>query len=169
MPTLTCLFVGRFQPFHNGHLLVVKGMTKVCGRIVIAVGSPDARPSADDPFTAEERKDMIQAALQDADIIPNFNVDLVTIPDVPGDDAAWTKKALEAAGEVHMAWTGNEHVKACFEAAGVEVKWIKEVPGISGEEIRARMKTGGDWRAMVPAGVAGAISAAGGVERVKKA
>ena len=148
--------------------MVIKGMTKVCGRIVVAVGSTDKHGTADNPFTAEERRDMIQAALQDADIIPNFDVDFVEVPDT-ADDAAWTQKCLELAGEVHVVWSGNEHVLKCFKDAGKEVKQIKPVPGISATEVRARMKAGGDWRALVPAAVAEKISSSNGVERVKNA
>ncbi len=168
MSAFTCLFVGRFQPFHNGHLMVIKGMTKVCGRIVVAVGSVDTHGTADNPFTAEERKDMIQAALQDADIIPNFDVDFIEVPDMD-DDKAWTKKCLDLAGEVHVVWSGNEHVLSCFKEAGKEVKVIKPVPGISGTEIREKMKSGGDWRKQVPSAVAEKIAAVNGVERVKNA
>lgn len=166
MPTLTCLFVGRFQPFHNGHLMVIKGMTKVCGRVVVAIGSTDKHGTAENPFSAEERKEMMQVALQDAGIIPLFDLIFIEVPDMPSDDE-WTKKALELAGTVHMAWTGNEQTKACFEKAGIEVKVIKPVPGISATEVRKRMKEGGDWQALVPKAVADQIRTINGVERVK--
>ena len=41
-----------------------------------------------------------------------------------------------------------------FEKEGVRVKRIKEVPGISATEIRARLKNGGDWESLVPEVVA---------------
>lgn len=157
MSTFSCLFVGRFQPFHRGHLLVVKGMTKVAGKVVIAIGSSDAPKSAENPFTAAERREMIQRALQDEDIIPNFDVTIIDVPDMP-EDADWTKKCLELSEEVHQVWTGNEWTQKCFEAQGIEVKSIKEVPGISATEVRARMKSGGDWRSLVPAEVASYLS-----------
>lgn len=169
MPALTCLFVGRFQPFHNGHLLVIKGMTKVCGRIIVAIGSSDKKGTLDNPFSAEERKEMMQEALQDANIIPAFDLTFVEVPDMP-EDAAWTKKVLELAGPVHMAWTGNELTKKCFEEAKVEVKWIKPVPGITGTEIRRKLKDGEtDWRKMVPSAVADVVVRVDGAERLRKA
>ena len=166
MSALTCLFVGRFEPFHNGHLLVVKGMTKVCGRIVIAIGSSDKKKTVDDPFSSEERIEMIQAALQDADIIPAFDITFIEVPDMK-EDAAWTKKVLELSGTVHMVWSGNEAVKKCFAESGLEIKTIKEVPGISGTEVRRRMKAGEDWKSLVPKAVAETISRIDGVTRVK--
>ena len=166
MSTFSCLFVGRFQPFHRGHLLVVKGMTKVAGKVVIAIGSSESKPSAENPFTVAERREMIQRALQDEDIIPNFDVTIVDVPDM-GDDAEWTKKCLELSEEVHQIWTGNEATQKCFETAGIEVKTIKEVPGISATEIRERMKNGGDWRALVPSEVASYLSEIEATTRLK--
>ncbi|TAK03811.1 nicotinamide-nucleotide adenylyltransferase [Patescibacteria group bacterium] len=167
MPTkFTCLFPGRFQPFHNGHMLVVKGMAKLCGKLVVAIGSSDKSGTNENPFTAEERRDMIQRALQGEDIIPNFDVEFVMVPDMASDEA-WAKAVLEKAGEVHQVWTGNPATKAPFVALGKEVKDIKEVPGISATDVRAMMKAGGDWKAKVPEEVAATISALNGVERVK--
>ena len=164
----TCVFIGRFQPFHTGHMLVVQGMVKVCGKIIIAVCSPSAKQGATDPFTSSERRDMIQRALQANDIIPNADVTFIEISDQPTDEA-WAKMILEqAGGTVHQVWTGNEWTKKCFEAAGIEVKWIKEVPGISATEVRKRMAEGGDWKAQVPEEVASSIIAIDGVDRVKK-
>lgn len=167
MPTLTCLFPGRFQPFHTGHLLVVKGMTKVCGRVVVAICSSDKKNTAENPFSAEERKEMIQAALQDANIIPAFDVVFIEVPDVKSDEE-WAKKTLELAGTVHAVWTGNPHTKSSFATSGIQIKDIKEVPGISATEIRKLMKEGGDWKSKVPEAVADQIRAIDGAERVKK-
>lgn len=166
MSTFSCLFVGRFQPFHRGHLLVIKGMTKVAGKVVIAIGSAESPKTQENPFTAAERREMIQRALQDEDIIPNFDVTIVDVPDTASDEE-WTKKCLELSEEIHQVWTGNETTKKCFEDAGIEVKTIKEVPGISATEVRERLKSGGDWRALVPSEVASYLSEIEASSRLK--
>lgn len=160
MEQQTCLFIGRFQPFHKGHLLVLQGMVKVCSRVVIAIGSCDTCGDDENPFTAEQRRDMIQAALQDVDIIPQFDINFIEVPDMDSDEE-WTKHVLEAAGDVHTLWTGNPDVITCFEGSGINIQEIKEVPGISGTEIRRLRKEGGDWKSMVPSAVADAISKIG--------
>lgn len=164
--SVTCLFVGRFQPFHNGHLLVVKGMAKVCSKIVIGIGSSNKQGTAEDPFTAEERRDMIQRALQGVDVIPNSDVVFVNLPDEK-DDKEWTKHVLEAVGPIDVVWTGNAWTKKCFEEAGVAVKEIKEVPGISSTEVRKRIKDESDWIELVPDEVAASIKAIDGTKRLK--
>jgi nicotinamide-nucleotide adenylyltransferase len=167
MAKFTCAFPGRFQPFHTGHMLVLQGMTKLCGRIGVVIGSSDKSGTAENPFTAEERRDMIQRALQAKDIIPNFDVEFLMVPDMPSDEA-WAKRIVEEAGEIHQVWTGNEDTKQSFAKIGMEVKDIKEVPGISATEVRKRMKEDGDWKKIVPEEVASSIGAIDGVQRVKK-
>lgn len=146
--------------------MVIKGMTKVCGKIVVAIGSPDAPRSAENPFSLPERREMIQRALQAEDIIPNFDVSIVEVPDL-GDDEAWAKKCLELSEEIHQVWTGNEWTKTCFEKVGTEVKDIKEVPGISATEVRRRIKEGEDWRALVPSDVASYLAELNVAERIR--
>lgn len=163
----TCLFVGRFQPFHRGHLMVVQGMTKVCDRIVIAVGSCKKSQTYDNPFDAQERIEMIQRALQDKNIIPKHDVTFVEVEDTESDDE-WAKLVLEKSGEVTTLWTGNDRTKKCFANTGIEVQDITKVPGISSTEVRERIKNDGDWQGLLPDIVASYIKSIGGVKRIKK-
>lgn len=142
-------------------------MSKVCKKIVIGIGSSKKSGTEEDPFTADERRDMMQRALQGVDVIPKFDVSFVNLPD-HDDDAEWTKHVLEAVGDVDVVWTGNDWTKKCFESAKVPVKVITEVPGISATEVRKRIKAGGDWQEIVPDEVAASIKSIDGVERIKK-
>lgn len=161
----TCLFIGRFQPFHKGHLLVVKGMVQACDKIVIGIGSSETT-DAENPFTADERRDMIQRALQGEDIIPQHDVTFINVPDYKSDKE-WADKCLELAGEVSIVWTGNEDTKRCFEGHNVEIQNIKEVPDVSATEVRKRMAEGGEWKELLPKEVVASIIAIDGVDRVR--
>jgi nicotinamide-nucleotide adenylyltransferase len=156
----TCLFIGRFQPYHIGHHMVIQGMTKLCKKVVIGIGSSDKAHTAENPFTVAERKEMIQQALQDEDIIPMFDIEFVEVPDHQ-DDAHWTQQVLEKVGQIDMVWTGNEQTKKCFEGK-VEIKDIKEVPGINSTDIRKMIKAGDkNWKTKVPGAVVLAIQELG--------
>ncbi|PIX61830.1 hypothetical protein CO057_01930 [Candidatus Uhrbacteria bacterium CG_4_9_14_0_2_um_filter_41_50] len=145
----TCIFPGRFQPFHTGHLMVVQGMIKSCGKVVIAICYGDARE--DDLFSAEEVREMISAALLAEDIV---DANIVDVSDCE-DDAEWVDKILEAAGnpeEVKM-WTGDDDMKQIFETAGLAIQNISPVPGFNGTEIRKMIESkDSTWREKVPAG-----------------
>lgn len=147
-----CIFPGRFQPFHNGHLLVVKGMMQTCGRTAIVVCcNVDDKIGAEDIFTQDEVREMISAALSSEDIV---DAEIHVVTDCPQDDE-WLDRILEAVEDSEGAtiWSGNPDVLAIAEKAGVAVKKISPVPGISGEEIRAWVKSGSrEWMEKVPAG-----------------
>lgn len=53
------LYIGRFQPFHRGHLACVKYGFSVAKKIIIVVGGHYLAPSLTDPWTAQERKKLI--------------------------------------------------------------------------------------------------------------
>ncbi|MFH1253451.1 MAG: nicotinamide-nucleotide adenylyltransferase [Candidatus Uhrbacteria bacterium] len=160
------LFIGRFQPFHNGHLSVIKGMVKVNDKVIVGIGSSNTHGTPDDPFTREERREMIQRALQDENIIPLRDVSFVNLPDMP-EDEAWAKMCLEICeNKITAVWTGNEWTKKSFASAGVKIQDIKEVPGLSATEVRRRMKVGEDWKSLVPEVVADYIREIDGVSRV---
>jgi len=162
------LFIGRFQPFHNGHLSVLKGMVKLSKKVYIGIGSSGLHGTSDDPFTREERREMIQRALQEINIIPLYDVVFVNLPDVE-EDSAWAKMCLELCeNQVTTVWTGNEWTKKSFDGTSVKIQDIKEVPGISATEVRRRMKAGEDWKSLVPAAVADYLIEIEGVNRVKK-
>jgi nicotinamide mononucleotide adenylyltransferase len=92
-------------------------------------------------------------------------VEFLEMRDLPSDEE-WTKQLLEKTGPVDIVWTGNEDTKKCFEGKVPEIKMIKEVPGISATEVRARMRGGGDWKALVPPEIIATMNAIDGVKKV---
>jgi len=65
------LYVGRFQPFHLGHLEAVKHILHKIDELVIVVGSAQDSHTLENPFTAGERITMIRLALRAAKIDAN--------------------------------------------------------------------------------------------------
>lgn len=53
------VFIGRFQPFHNGHKHVIDTALKLANNVIVLVGSANSSRNARNPFTFEERKNMI--------------------------------------------------------------------------------------------------------------
>jgi len=153
----SCVFPGRFQPFHNGHLMVIKGMAKLCSQVIIVIGSAQKSGTDENPYSVQERKEMIQQALQDEDMIPRYDIIFREVEDMK-DDNAWTDAVCQACGDISIVWTGDEHTKKCFTEKGIEVKDIVPVPGISGTDIRKKIKAKDeDWRTQVPAAVVKAL------------
>jgi bifunctional NMN adenylyltransferase/nudix hydrolase len=55
------VFIGRFQPYHNGHRKVVERALELSHNVLIIVGSAGKARSLRNPFTFDERKQMINA------------------------------------------------------------------------------------------------------------
>ena len=55
------VFIGRFQPFHNAHLRMVRSALARAGRLILLVGTADAPRSSRNPWTFAEREAMIRA------------------------------------------------------------------------------------------------------------
>ena len=75
------LYVGRFQPFHLGHLCAIKATLKEVDEIVIVIGSAQYSHKPNNPFTAGERLVMIRQALQEAKV-DYSKLWIVPVPDV---------------------------------------------------------------------------------------
>jgi nicotinamide-nucleotide adenylyltransferase len=58
-------YIGRFQPYHNGHQAVLERIAMLVDEIVIGVGSAQQSHQIDNPFTAGERVLMITHALEE--------------------------------------------------------------------------------------------------------
>lgn len=59
-PYNVLVFIGRFQPFHNGHKRVIDRALELADNVLVLVGSSNRSRSIRNPFTFEERKDMIE-------------------------------------------------------------------------------------------------------------
>lgn len=83
------VFIGRFEPFHYGHLSILHRALATSARVVVLVGTAGAPRTARNPWTYGERAIMIRAALgPDAERI-------VTAPlrDHLYNDNAWLAEA----------------------------------------------------------------------------
>jgi len=109
------LFIGRFQPFHNGHLEVIKDyILPKCDKLIIGVGSSQYAYRKDNPFTYEERKKMITDCLAYEHHIHNFEV--VSIPDIH-DATNWAKHVLNCVHEkIDVVFSGNDITITCFRS-----------------------------------------------------
>jgi len=58
--TSIAVCIGRFQPFHNGHLAALQEALDTSDQVIVAVGSAFRARTPKNPFTWQERHDMIR-------------------------------------------------------------------------------------------------------------
>ncbi len=157
---------GRFQPFHLGHLEYLQGAAAQCDELWVGITNPDpsrVKPEPADPlrhlpesnpYTYAERLRMVKAAAADADL------EVHVIPFPVNEPELWHAYAPEGVTQFirHFSEWGGTKIER-FRAAGYEVVVLDQgvEKEISGADVRAAMREGGDWRALVPPGVARVI------------
>lgn len=160
------LFLGRFQPFHRGHMAVVQGMMKVCDKVIVGLGSSQFSRTDFNPFSADERRQMIGAAIQGAEMdLEKFM--LVEIPDL-ATDKDWVEHVLKLTGPITKVWSGNEMTLKLFEAANMPIQKISPVPGISATAIREAICSKKEWHTLVPKEILDWIIEHGGKDIVRE-
>lgn len=60
------VFIGRFEPFHNGHAAVARQALRQARKLIVLVGSADTPRTIRNPWTAPERTVMVRDALPEA-------------------------------------------------------------------------------------------------------
>ncbi len=156
-------YIGRFQPYHNGHQSVLERIADEVDEIIIGVGSAQLSHDPENPFTAGERVLMITRSLKDLDC-PFY---VIPIEDIRRN-ALWVAHVVSMAPPFGVVYTGNPLVRRLFEEAGVKVhsQAMYERDTHSGTEIRKRMLNGEEWEHLVPVAVAEVIREINGVERL---
>jgi nicotinamide-nucleotide adenylyltransferase len=157
---------GRFQPFHNGHLNYLRGAAERSKEIFVGITNPDpsrVRPEPSDstrhlpesnPWRYFERLLMVKAAAAD------LGLDLTCVHVIPfpvNEAELWQAYVPDGATHylrVFSEW-GTTKLRRLREA-GYEVVVLDEdtEKGISGADVRAALRGGGDWEALVPPSVA---------------
>jgi len=162
------LYVGRFQPFHLGHLEAVKWILGRVDEIIIAVGSSQYSHSLKNPFTAGERITMIIKALEWAGIDRRKFL-TIPVPDIH-THSLWVEHVVSLVPSFRVVFTNEPLTKRLFEEDG-RFK-VSPIPFFKRElysatEIRRRIVLGDDWEELVPKPVAEYIKEIKAVERIR--
>jgi nicotinamide-nucleotide adenylyltransferase len=160
------LFLGRFQPFHCGHIKVIKEISKENEYVIIAIGSAQLSHSKINPFTAGERYTMIDRALK-AEGIDNYHI-------VPVEDlnrySLWVSHVASNTPNFNVVYANNPLSVRLFKEAGYNVVELElyNPEKYSGTNIRKEMNEGEAWRELVPKKVSEVIDEIDGIKRIKE-
>ena len=163
---------GRFQPFHNGHLEYLRGAAARTDEVWVGITNPDPERIKEEltdplrhlpesnPFTYAERLLMVTEAARDE----RFDVHVIPFP--VNEPELWDAYVPRDAVQFirHFSDWGGTKIER-LRSAGYDVVILDEgaEKEISGVDVRAALREGGDWRSLVPPGVARVIES---LERV---
>ena len=151
----TGLLIGRFQPFHLGHLHAVAYALGEADRLLLGIGSSNRSREPANPFTAAERRAMILDSLESA---ARRRVTVCDIPDVQ-NHIRWMEVIRDTLPPFDAIFTNDEMTARLYRQQDVPVCSIPYLDrsSLSGTAIRGRMSAGRPWEDLVPAGAARAL------------
>lgn len=142
----TALFIGRFQPFHLGHLEIVKEALGSNDMLYIVIGSAQEKGTAQNPYSVEDRKKMVESGV--GELLERIKI--VPIDDI-GNDEEWVRHVLKYTTKIDAVFSGqNQQTERLFSGAGFKVIPSPLFENITATEIRNRKRQGMRWHHMVP-------------------
>ena len=160
---------GRFQPFHLGHLEYLRSAAERSEEVFVGITNPDPeriRPEPSDPlrhlpesnpWSYVERLLMVEAAAKDLGLDPR-SVHVIPFP--VSEPELWSAYVPDGVTQYIRLFSGwGETKNERLRAAGYEVVVLDEgaEKTVAGADVRALMRSGGDWERLVPVGVARVI------------
>jgi len=148
------LFIGRFQPFHKGHLYSLKKCFELADQVIVGIGSSQESGTENNPWDFEMRKAMIESLDLQGD-----SLKVVALPDYP-DDEVWLKEVKERVGNFNVVVSNNEWVLSIMQKAGYKTveTGLFNREELEGVKIRQLMKDQDEsWKLRVPQEVVGLV------------
>ena len=158
------LVLGRFQPFHLGHLNLIQTVLNDKKEPLICIGSAQYAHTKDNPFTVKERKNMIQLIMNEL----NCNYTIYEIPDINNYDK-YVSHLEEFVPKFDTVYSGNKLVQRLFKNAGYKIV-IPEMINREvweGAAIRLAMMEGDEWEVAIPPQIVDMIRDLNVIERLK--
>ena len=136
-PSPSSIVLGRFQPLHKGHVALIEWAYEQkensCLRIV--VGSSNRIQSPENPWSLEERIEMIK--LWKNEEHPEWEIEIIGIPDI-NDPPKWVEHASKYHGDSGLLLTSDKKTQELYENSNWETKFFDLQNRISFEGWRVR-------------------------------
>ena len=96
----TLVFIGRFQPFHNGHAKVIETAKSMAKKVVVLVGSANVPPNVRNPFLYDERHMVIEAWYKEEVNLDTSGLVILPLNDHTYNDQGWITEVQQLVDSV---------------------------------------------------------------------
>ena len=142
------LLIGRFQPFHLGHLEALQFALSKVDKLWLGLGSSNKPIEKGNPFSAEERKKMILSSIDDS---MKNKITIYFIPDVD-NHVKWIKKIDTIVPKFNIVFSNDpltDHLYSKRTVQIISIPFLKR-DQLSGTRIRNLIKSDQKWDDLVP-------------------
>lgn len=159
------LLIGRFQPFHLGHVEALRFALSQVDNLWIGIGSSNKPSEKNNPFTADERKEMILSSIDKS--ISN-RIQIYYIPDFE-NHKKWMENIDLIVPDFGVIFTNDELTKSLYSKRGKKISPVpfKEREILSGTNIREKIISDHNWHDLVPEGTKTVLEKTGAKNRLK--
>lgn len=145
---MICVYPGSFDPVTNGHMDIIARASRICDRLIVAVGSNESKRPA---FTVDERIDLIKCALDGRKDIEVTSFSGLLVEFMRKTGATVVVKGLRAMSdfeyEFQMALLNKNlepDVETLFMMTGVNYSYL------SSSAVKEIARNGGSIEGLVP-------------------
>ena len=159
------LLIGRFQPFHLGHLDAIHFALSKVDKLFVGLGSSNKPLLKNNPLSDEERKKIILSSIYNS--IRN-KIEIYNIPDFE-DHKKWVEHIDTIIPKFDIIFTNDEMTKYLYSKRGTKVLAIpfsrRDI--LSGTNIRDLIISDQPWKEYVPEGTKKFLDETNARERLK--
>ena len=144
------LLIGRFQPFHLGHLAALQFAIPKVDKLWLGLGSSNKPIEKNNPFSIEERKKMILSSIDD--LIQN-KISIFPIPDLD-NHVKWIQNIDTIVPDYEIIFSNDpmtEHLYSKRNVQVIAIPFLKR-DQLSGTRLRDLIKSDQKWDDLVPEG-----------------
>ena len=142
--------IGRFQPFHLGHVKAVNFALSKVEQLYIGIGSSNKSHQLRNPFTAQERKLMITSSLDHETL---KKISIFDIPDL-SDHSKWVNSVDKIIPNYDIVFSNDDFTHSLYEMKNKKIipVVLKSREDLSGTNIRKLIENDENWYNLVPDG-----------------
>lgn len=146
------VFIGRFQPFHLGHLSAIKQTLTKVDQLVVVIGSANQNFDIKNPLLAKERLQLIELVKNNQKELKT-KISNVLFLDDQINNLLWLQQLLQTVPNINLISSNNALVKILAEYMKLPIftPKLEKRDQFRGEIIRNLILENKQWHQEVPA------------------
>ncbi len=159
------LLIGRFQPFHLGHLKALQFALSKVDKLWVGLGSSNKHVEKNNPFTAAQREEMIISSINNS---MKEKISIYFIPDVD-NHIKWIEKIDAIVPKFDIIFSNDDLTKHLYLKRNIKVLSIPFInrESLSGVNIRDLIISDQNWESLVPDGTRNFLKKTGAKDHLK--